>query len=94
MSFDIIFMRFSGVSGFDTALLFGLFTVISMFIFIQRQDRRVLIKTLKSGSWPMLFSGILMLGSASTLVLSIKNTSIVNTFVIYSSSPALAAVFS
>jgi drug/metabolite transporter (DMT)-like permease len=42
----------------------------------------------------MLFSGILMLGSASTLVLSIKNTSIVNTFVIYSSSPALAAVFS
>ena len=34
MSFDIIFMRFSGVSGFDTALLFGLFTVISMFIFI------------------------------------------------------------
>ena len=41
----------------------------------------------------MLFSGILMLGSASTLVLSIKNTSIVNTFVIHSSSPALAAVF-
>ncbi|WP_261845039.1 DMT family transporter [Aliamphritea ceti] len=94
MSFDPIFIRFSGVSGFDTAFLFGLFTAISMPLFIQLRDERGLIKTLKNSGWPVIFSGLLMLGSASGLVLSIKNTSIANTFVILSAAPALAAVFS
>lgn len=94
MSFDPIFIRFSGVSGFDTAFLFGLFTAISMPIFIQLRDERGLMTTLKASGWPVIVSGILMLGSASALVLSIKNTSIANTFVILSATPALAAVFS
>lgn len=94
MSFDPIFIRFSGVSGFDTAFLFGLFTAISMPIFIHIRDERGLIQTLKAGGWPILISGVLMLGSASSLVLSIKNTSIANTFVILSAAPALAAIFS
>lgn len=94
MSFDPIFIRVSGVGGFDTAFLFGLFTAISMPVFIQLRDRRGLIGTLRASGWPVLISGILMLGSASTLVLSIKNTSIANTFVILSTAPALAAIFS
>lgn len=94
MSFDPIFIRFSGVSGFDTAFLFGMFTAISMPIFIQMRDERGLVRTLKASGWPVIFSGLLMLGSASALVLSIKNTSITNTFVILSGAPALAAVFS
>ncbi len=94
MSFDPVFIRFSGVSGFDTAFLFGLFTAISMPVFIQLRDERGLVKTLKASGWPVLLSGVLMLGSASALVLSIKNTSIANTFIILSGSPALAAVFS
>jgi drug/metabolite transporter (DMT)-like permease len=94
MSFDPIFIRISGVSGFDTAFLFGVFTAISMPFFIQLRDKRGLIGTLKASGWPVLASGILMLGSATALVLSVKNTSIANTFVILSVSPALAAVFS
>lgn len=94
MSFDPIFIRFSGVSGFDTAFLFGLFTAISMPIFIQLRDERGLVTALKASGWPVIFSGLLMLGSASALVLSIKNTSIANTFVILSAAPALAAIFS
>lgn len=94
MSFDPIFIRFSGVSGFDTAFLFGIFTAISMPIFIQMRDERGLVRTLRASGWPVIFSGLLMLGSASALVLSIKNTSITNTFVILSGAPALAAVFS
>lgn len=94
MSFDPIFIRFSGVSGFDTAFLFGLFTAISMPIFIQLRDERGLVKAVRDSGWPVLASGVLMLGSASALVLSIKNTSIANTFVILSAAPALAAVFS
>lgn len=94
MSFDPIFIRFSGVSGFDTAFLFGLFTAISMPVFIQLRDERGLITAFKASGWPVIFSGLLMLGSASALVLSIKNTSIANTFVILSGAPALAAIFS
>ncbi|MES0812946.1 DMT family transporter [Roseibium sp. SCPC15] len=94
MSFDPIFIRFSGVSGFDTAFLFGLFTAISMPIFIQLRDKRGLVGALTACGWPVLVSGLLMLGSASALVLSIKNTSVANTFVILSTAPALAAVFS
>lgn len=94
MSFDPIFIRFSGVSGFETAFLFGLFTAISMPVFIQLRDERGLIAAITDSGWPVIFSGLLMLGSASCLVLSIKNTSIANTFVILSAAPALAAVFS
>ncbi|KZK76814.1 DMT family transporter [Pseudovibrio ascidiaceicola] len=94
MSFDPIFIRYSGVSGFDTAFLFGLFTAISMPFFIQMRDERGVIGALRASGWPVLFSGLLMLGSASSLVLSIKLTSVANTFVILSISPALAAAFS
>ncbi|KZK88258.1 EamA-like transporter family protein [Pseudovibrio sp. W64] len=94
MSFDPIFIRYSGVSGFDTTFLFGLFTAISMPFFIQMRDERGVIGALRASGWPVLFSGLLMLGSASSLVLSIKLTSVANTFVILSISPALAAAFS
>lgn len=94
MSLDPVFIRFSGVSGFDTAFLFGLFTAVSMSVFIQLRDSRGLVKAVKESGWPVVFSGLLMLGSASAMVLSIKNTSIANTFVILSASPALAAAFS
>lgn len=94
MSLDPVFIRFSGVSGFDTAFLFGLFTAISMPVFIQLRDERGLIRAINESGWPVLLSGLLMLGSATGLVLSIKHTSIANTFVILSAAPALAAIFS
>ncbi|MFM2592897.1 EamA family transporter [Vibrio harveyi] len=94
MSLDPIFIRFSGVSGVDTAFLFGLFTAISMPIFIQLRDERGLVRAVKESGWHVLLSGLLMLGSAAGLVMSIKLTTVANTFVILSAAPALAALFS
>ena len=84
MSIDPVFIRFAEVSGFDTAFLFGLFTAISMPIVLRLNDKRGLTRAVKESGWPLLLSGVLMLGSASGLVFSIKMTSITNTFVILS----------
>lgn len=94
MSIDPIFIRYAGVSGFDTAFLFGLFSAISMPILLKANDKRGIKQAVIQSGWPLLFAGILMLGSATGLVFSIKNTSIANTFVILSASPAIAAIFS
>ncbi|EAR59704.1 hypothetical protein MED92_00065 [Oceanospirillum sp. MED92] len=94
MSFDPIFIRLSGVNGVDTAFLFGLFTAVSMPFFIQTMDKRGLVTTYLESGWPVVISGLLMLGSASCLVMSIKLTTVANTFVILSTTPALAALFS
>ena len=94
MSIDPIFIRYAGVSGFDTAFLFGLFTAISMPIVLKMNDKRGITKAVKESGWPLLLTGGLMVGSASGLVFSIKMTSIANTFVILSATPAMAAIFS
>lgn len=94
ISFDPVFVRFSGTGGFNTAFLFGLFTAISMSVMIQSTDKRGLMGTLKASGWPVLFSGLLMLGSASSFILSIKNTAVSNTVVIMASAPVMTAVFS
>ncbi|PTO66951.1 DMT family transporter [Vibrio splendidus] len=94
MSIDPIFIRYAGVSGFDTAFLFGLFSAISMPILLKFNDKRGIRKAAVQSGWPLLAAGILMLGSASGLVFSIKMTSIANTFVILSAAPAVAAIFS
>jgi drug/metabolite transporter (DMT)-like permease len=94
MSIDPIFIRFAGVSGFETEFLFGLFSAISMPLLLKMNDKRGLRKAVIQSGWPLLFAGVLMLGSATGLVFSIKNTSIANTFVILSASPAVAAIFS
>lgn len=94
MSLDPVFIRFSGVNEFETSFLFGLFTAISMAVVIQLNDSRGLIRVLKESGWPLFIAGALMLGSASGLVFSIKNTSIANTFLIFSATPAIAAAFS
>ncbi|MFM2587446.1 DMT family transporter [Vibrio sp. TBV020] len=94
MSIDPIFIRYAGVSGFDTAFLFGLFSAISMPILLKFNDKRGIRKAVLESGWPLLFAGLLMVGSASGLVFSIKNTSIANTFLILSAAPAVAAIFS
>lgn len=94
MSLDPIFIRFSGVNEFETSFLFGLFTAISMAVVIQINDNRGLVKVLLDSGWPLFIAGLLMLGSASGLIFSIKNTSVANTFIILSATPAIAAAFS
>ena len=94
LSFDPIYIRLSGVSGFDTIFLFGLFTAISMSVIVQATEKRTIISVIRSGGWPLVFCSLLMLGSASAFVLSIKNTAIANTFIIQSATPAVVAFLS
>ncbi|MCF2876536.1 MULTISPECIES: DMT family transporter [unclassified Tenacibaculum] len=94
MSFDPIYIRFSGVSGFNTIFLFGLFTAISMSIVVQTSEKRSIIQVIKSDGWPLIISSLLMLGSASSFVLSIKNTSVANTFIIQGATPAVVSLLS
>ncbi|WP_206540010.1 DMT family transporter [Ruegeria sp. ANG-R] len=94
MSLDPVFIRFSGVNELETTFLFGLFTAISMSVVIRLNDKRGLLKVLLESGWPLLVAGVLMLGSSTGLVFAIKNTSVVNTFLILSSLPAVAALFS
>lgn len=92
ISFDSVFVRLSGTGGVDTAFLFGLFSAISMGVLIQITDRRGLIGTLRDGGWPLLVSGLLLMGSASNFVLSIKHTSVANTVFILSARPVFTAL--
>jgi len=94
MSLDPIFIRFSGVNELETSFLFGLFTAISMSVVIQLTDKRGLVKVLMASGWPLIAAGVLMLGSASGLVFSVKNTSVANALIIFSATPAVAAAFS
>ncbi|MGE4505799.1 MAG: DMT family transporter [Desulfovibrionaceae bacterium] len=94
ISFDSIFIRLSGAGGFDTIFLFGLFTTISMATLIQARDPRGLVGTIREGGWPIFFSGLIMLGSASTFVMSVQHTAVANTVIIMSSQPVFTAVLS
>jgi len=94
ISFDPVFIRYSGISGFDTAFLFGLFTAISMATVIQTTDSQGISKTLLQSGWPAILSGLLILGSATTFILSIKHTEVSNTMIILSGRPVVTALFS
>lgn len=92
ISFDSIFIRTAGISGADTVFLFGIFSAISMAILIQLTDKRGFIKTLKDSGWPLILSALLIVGSSSTFILSIRNTSVANTVFILSARPILTAL--
>lgn len=94
VSLDPVFIRLSGTGGFDTVFLFGLFTAVSMSAVIRATDSRGVSGTLKAGGWPLLVSALLMVGSATTFVLSVKHTAVANTMIILSGRPVLTAVFS
>ncbi len=93
ISLDFIFIRFSGVSGFDTAFLFGLFSTISMAAYIQFIAKDNLKEVIKTGGFPLLGSAFLMLVGVTSLIFATKNTSIADVAVIFSAAPAIAALF-
>ena len=94
ISFDPVFIRLSGVSGFDTAFLFGLFSFISMSVVTQHNDSRGLVNVIRQDGWPLILSALLMVGSASSFVLSVKHTAVANTMIILSARPVLTALTS
>lgn len=53
--------------------------MLSMSLLVTLTDSRGLTGTLKAGGLPMVASGLLMFGSASALILSIKYTVVANT---------------
>lgn len=94
MSFDPIFIKSSGVSGLDAAFLFGLFTSISMLGLLSITAKNGLRAEIEQSGKPLWISSALILISASSLVISLKYTSVTNTFVILCAAPAITALFS
>ena len=94
MSFDPIFIKASGVEGVDAAFLFGLFSSISMFTLLHVTSKKGVVKELTSNSQPVWLSSVLILISASSMVISLKYTSVINVFVIFCASPIITAIFS
>lgn len=92
LSFDSVFVRLSGTGGIDTAFLFGLFSALSMAALITATDRRGVAGALREGGRPLALSALLMMGSASAFVLSIKLTTVANTLFILSARPVLTAL--
>lgn len=91
MSLDPIFIRFAGVSGADSVFLFGLFTSISMPTVLKLIEKRSLLQICKDSGWPLIATSSLMFISSSAFVLSVKHTSIANTFIILSVTPVISA---
>lgn len=94
LSFDSVFIRMSGTSGVDTVFLFGLFSALSMAVLIQVMNGKGLLLTLREGGWPLIVSALLIVGSASSFILSIKHTTVANTVLIMSSRPIMTALAS
>lgn len=94
LSFDSVFVRISGTSGVDTAFLFGLFSAVSMALVIQLTSSKGLLRTLWEGGWPIVVSAMLIVGSASCFILSIKHTTVANTVLIMSARPIMTALAS
>ncbi|MBQ4838010.1 MULTISPECIES: DMT family transporter [Pseudoalteromonas] len=94
MSFDPIFIRYAGVGGTDTVFLFGLFTAISMPVFLAITDKRGIYRAVKQSGWPLVVASLLMLLGSSTFVVSVKHTTIANTFLILATTPVISALFS
>lgn len=94
LSFDPIFIRYSGVSGADTAFLFGLYTALSMPVLLQWVDKRGIKKAVTDSGKPLLAISMLMVMSSSLFVISILNTTVANSLLIMSSMPVISAVFS
>jgi drug/metabolite transporter (DMT)-like permease len=63
-----------------------------MALVIQLTDPRGLVRTLSESGWPVVVSALLIVGSASSFVLSIKHTSVANTVFIMSARPVLTAL--
>ncbi|MCJ2162937.1 MULTISPECIES: DMT family transporter [unclassified Pseudodesulfovibrio] len=61
---------------------------------IQFTNRRGVIRTLSDNGWPIVVSALLIVGSASCFVLSIKHTSVANTVFILSARPITTALVS
>ncbi|GAL31790.1 putative membrane protein [Vibrio maritimus] len=55
MSLDPIFIRYAGVSGFDTAFLFGLFSAIAMTGMLKATDSRPVTKVITDSGLPFAF---------------------------------------
>ena len=94
MSLDPVFIRLSGASGWNTAFLFGLFSFVSMSLLTQYREKGGIKKALMEGGAPIFISGLIMGGSGTTLVLSVKHTLVANTMLIMSTTSIFSAVFS
>ncbi|WP_303850044.1 DMT family transporter [Seleniivibrio woodruffii] len=93
MSFDAIFIRFSGLGGFEASFLFGVFSFVSMAAAAHFFGKGI-FSSLKSGGFIIILSGAVMGGSGTTFVLAVQETTIANVVLIMTSSAVFSSVYS
>ena len=92
MSLDAVFVRLSGMSGWNTSFLFGSFSLIAMTFFTWKKEG--LANVFKNGWAVIILSGIIMGGSGTNFVLAVKNTAVANVVLIMSAVPLFSALLS
>ncbi|MGE4318373.1 MAG: DMT family transporter [Deferribacterales bacterium] len=93
MSLDAVFVRLSGLPGWNASFLFGLFSFIAMCLFTQFFQEGV-VTAIRNGGAVIILSGMIMGGSGNTFVLAVKETAVANVVLIMSSTPLFSALFS
>jgi drug/metabolite transporter (DMT)-like permease len=93
MSLDAVFIRLSGLKGFNPSFLFGCFSLISMSLLTQVRDHG-LFHQLKAAGIISILSGMIMGVSGTSFVLAVQYTSVANVLLIMSLSPFFSSFFS
>jgi drug/metabolite transporter (DMT)-like permease len=93
MSFDAIFIRFSGLDGFGASFLFGVFSLLSMAFVTQLWGGGVM-DAVRKGGLILIVSGAVMGGSGTTFVLAVQETTIANVVLIMTTSAVFSSVYS
>src|SRR5688572_33233537 len=92
MSIESPALRFTHTSPWNNAFWLGLFSAVSMFVWVRLKSGASPLAPLRGQAGPTLLSGLLQTSSTLFFVLAIHDTTIANTQVIFATTPAIAAL--
>lgn len=92
MSVESPALRFTHTTPWNNAFWLGLFSAVSMFVWVRIKSGGSPLAPLRGQAGPTLLSGLLQTSSTLFFVLAIHDTTIANTQVIFATTPAIAAL--
>lgn len=94
VSTESLITRAAGADGWSVAFWYGVFAAPTMLVLGLAVERQSIVAIARRSGWPVLFSGLLQMGSTLGFILAVKNTAVSNVVVIVAASPVFAAVIS
>ncbi len=94
LSFDALLLRLSSVGGLPAAFWRAFYSALSLTLLHFITNGKKALPILKTGKWPMWFSGLLWGGSGLGFALGVLNAGVANTLVMLTLSPLFATAFS